>query len=119
MSKDIDIKINSMIIGIYSRMSHNLVMHRITNNNNYLNIFLAQSAKVLVESGLPDDIIGRIINRSMEQADHEYKMYQNTNEILSYGGSQVTAEALIGHHCDLLQDLLNEKELMNDKEVKV
>ncbi|AMM44964.1 hypothetical protein SP15_166 [Bacillus phage SP-15] len=99
-------EVRNLIVGIYGRIAHNLVMYRITDRHDYLNEFLSHAAKILVQSNLPDEIIGEIINKAMEQSDLEYKMYLEGVAIRSFGGSEVTAESLIGFHCERLLELL-------------
>lgn len=103
-------EVRNLIIGIYGRIAHNLVMYRITDRDDYRQVFLAQCATILVKSDLPDDVIGEIIDRAMEQANKEYDMYLNGVGISSFGGSEVTADSLIGFHCEMLAEHCNKKE---------
>jgi hypothetical protein len=107
----------NLSIGIYSRISHNLVMYRITGKDDYYDKFLCECAAVLVTYDLPNEVRKDILSKAMDAYEEELSYVNSGGSVQSYGGSSVTVDALIGYHCELLADVLKKEAEMIDVHV--
>lgn len=94
----------NIAIGIYSRIAHNLVMYQLTDRQEYGNMFFNQCAQVLVQYNVPDNVAKYIINNAMAAAKQELEHATSVMQVKSYGGTEVTPDALIGAFCEMLAD---------------
>lgn len=110
MSNNQSVRVKNLLIGIKGRIAHNLTMYKVTNQEEYNETFLQQCAGILVTYDLPDEVRTDIIHSAMEASRSELESFRSFADLHSFGGSQVTADALIGFHCEELSNLLKEED---------
>lgn len=98
----------NLLIGIYSRISHNLTVYKITGQEESYQKFLIEAAHVLVIYDLPDETRKYIIDKAMQQHRLELEHFERTGLIESFGGSAIKADVLLGFLCEELCDIMKE-----------